>query len=107
MRWKLGALAVATAVLLFVLVTPMLTLTVSINIPPPPSGQGAPQVYKVSQGMLWTMDAVVIGSVIVGAGFVARRIVQRHRNSNRSARVRVRNGSCAAAAGLPGSGPCR
>jgi hypothetical protein len=82
MWWKLGALAVVTAGLLVLLLSPIPIPSVRVDLPPTTSAPAVPHVYKASQGTLWAVDAAFIAIVLTGAGFVARRIIRHHRNSN-------------------------
>jgi hypothetical protein len=84
MWWKLGLLAVATTVVLIILVIPMATLTIRVDLPPGPGTPvpSARQIQAGAQTVVWLSEAAITGAVLVIAGFIGWRIVRHHRNSN-------------------------
>jgi hypothetical protein len=94
MWWRLGILGAVTAALLFFVFAPITTVSVKVDLPPTIHPASAEQAQASASNEVWAqlfaLNAVWIAEtavviVILGiAGWIAWRIVRRHRNSNRS-----------------------
>jgi hypothetical protein len=82
MWWKLGLLAVVTCLLLFALVAPVTIISVRVDMPAGAPVANAAQLQTTVQSAAWIIEAVLVASVIIIAGLIARHIVRRHRISN-------------------------
>jgi hypothetical protein len=76
MPWKLAALAVATGLVIFLLVAPVFTLRVTVDMPPGAPAPPAQQVQAMGSAVIITLDAIVVALVLAGAGWIAFRIVR-------------------------------
>jgi hypothetical protein len=82
MWWRLGVLGAGTFALLIVLFAPIGHVTIKIQIPPVRLRTPARLVYMTDAGVAWMTDAAVIAVVLGVAGWIAWRIVRRHRIAN-------------------------
>jgi hypothetical protein len=82
MWWKLGALGVVTAFVLFVLLAPMMTVTIRVDLPPGPARASAGQIQTDAGLTLWVVEAALVAVVLAISTFIGWRIVRRARNSN-------------------------
>ncbi len=82
MRWKLVVLALATALLIFVLVAPVFTIHVKLDLPPGVSPPPASQVQEVGKDVAVVGEVIVVAVILGAAGWIARRIVRHHRRPN-------------------------
>jgi len=83
MWWRLSILGGVTAALLFILFAPTATVSVTVDLPPGahPASPGPMQMFV--QTFILSTFWVTGGMVVLGvAGWIAWRIIRRHRNSS-------------------------
>jgi hypothetical protein len=92
MWWRLGILGAVTAALPFSIFAPISTMTVKIDLPPtihPASSEEArslassavwAQIFALN--VIWISGTAVVIVILGVAGWIAWRIVRRHRDSN-------------------------
>ena len=82
MWWRLGVLAAVTGALLLLLLAPMATVAIKVDLPPGSPSVSTSQVQIVAEQMVWNAVTFVVAAILAIAGWIAWRIVRRHRASN-------------------------
>jgi len=80
MWWRLAVLGTLTGALLFLIIAPITTVSIKLDLPPPHAASS--QILAPSGAALWAIEGALAAPILGGAGWLAWRIVRRHRNSN-------------------------
>ena len=84
MWWRLGVLAAVTGALVFFVIAPIFTVSIHVDLPPgiPPPAPASDETETFVRAMIWVTEGVFVAVILAVAGWIAWRIVRRHRDSN-------------------------
>jgi len=83
MRWKLLGLAAGTALLIFLVVSPVFTVHVTIQLPSGTTPPPVDKVQAVGAGVVIALSLAVTALICAAAGWIATRIVRHDRKKKR------------------------